>query len=225
MFAIDEAHCVSEWGHDFRPDYRLLRPLLDRFRDVPRLALTATADRRTRADILAQLGIPDDGLIIAGFDRPNIRYHVVPRDGIGAQLKTLLTDQPGPGIVYATSRDATEKTRRAARRAGRPARPITPGSRRGAAAQPVRLRRSEDMVIAATVAFGMGIDKPDVRFVAHAGTPKSIEAYYQETGRAGRDGDPAEAWLFWGADDFARARRRIETEVEPDAAAAASASG
>ena len=217
LFAIDEAHCVSEWGHDFRPDYRLLRPLLDQFRDVPRLALTATADRRTREDILAQLGIPEDGMIIAGFDRPNIRYHVVPRDGIGTQLKSLLAEHRGPGIIYATSRVATEKLAEQLGKSGRKTRAYHAGLD-GA----VRQRNqsafvaSEDMVIAATVAFGMGIDKPDVRFVAHAGAPKSIEAYYQETGRAGRDGDPAEAWLFWGADDFARARRRIETEVEPE---------
>ncbi len=215
LFAIDEAHCVSEWGHDFRPDYRLLRPLLDRFRNVPRLALTATADRRTCADILAQLGIPEDGLIIAGFDRPNIRYHVVPRDGLPGQLKALLNTHGGPGIIYATSRASTEKIAEQLGKGGRPARAYHAGLE-GA----VRQRNqsafvaSEDMVIAATIAFGMGIDKPDVRFVAHAGTPKSIEAFYQETGRAGRDGDPAEAWLFWGADDFARARRRIETEVE-----------
>ena len=216
LFAIDEAHCVSEWGHDFRPDYRLLLPLLDQHRDVPRLALTATADRRTRNDILVQLGIPEDGMIVAGFDRPNIRYHVRPRDGIGSQLKILLKDQPGPGIVYATSRNATEKL----------AEQLGSSSRRALAYHAgldgtVRQRNqaafvaSEDMVMAATVAFGMGIDKPDVRFVAHAGIPKSIEAYYQETGRAGRDGDPAEAWLYWGAEDFARARRRIETEIEP----------
>ena len=217
LFAIDEAHCVSEWGHDFRPDYRLLKPLLDQHRDVPRLALTATADRRTRADILVQLGIGEDGLIVAGFDRPNIRYHVRPRDGVASQLKTLLKDQPGPGIVYATSRNATEKLAEQLGSPGRRALAYHAGLE-GA----VRQRNqsafvaSEDMVIAATVAFGMGIDKPDVRFVSHAGIPKSIEAYYQETGRAGRDGDPAEAWLFWGADDFARARRRIETEVEAE---------
>ena len=217
LIAIDEAHCVSEWGHDFRPDYRQLRSLLDDNADVPRLALTATADARTRADILAQLGIPEDGLVIAGFDRPNIRYHVRPRDGLNAQLKALLAGQPGPGIVYATSRDKTETDRRAACR-DRPAGGCL--SRRSRSS--VRARNqaafveSEEMVIAATIAFGMGIDKPDVRFVAHAGIPKSIEAYYQETGRAGRDGDPAEAWLFWGAEDFARARTRIEQEVEPD---------
>ncbi|WP_309662764.1 DNA helicase RecQ [Sphingomonas sp.] len=217
LIAIDEAHCVSEWGHDFRPDYRLLRPLLDAHAGVPRLALTATADARTRADILTQLGIPEAGLILAGFDRPNIRYHVRPRDGIGAQLKQLLIDQPGPGIVYAQSRDKAERLAEQLAATGRPALPYHAGLE-----APVRARnqaafvRSEEMVMVATVAFGMGIDKPDVRFVAHAGIPKSIEAFYQETGRAGRDGDLAEAWLFWGAEDFARARQRIETEVEPD---------
>jgi ATP-dependent DNA helicase RecQ len=215
LIAIDEAHCVSEWGHDFRPDYRLLLPLLDAFRDVPRLALTATADRRTREDILVQLGIPSDGLIVAGFDRPNIRYHVRPRDGVAAQLKTLMADQPGPGIVYVPSRDKAERLAEQLSAGGRPVLPYHAGLE-----PPVRARnqaafvRSEDMVMVATIAFGMGIDKPDVRFVAHAGIPKSIEAYYQETGRAGRDGEPAEAWLFWGAEDFSRARRRIENEVE-----------
>ena len=217
VFAIDEAHCVSEWGHDFRPDYRLLKPLLDQHRDVPRLALTATADRRTRADILVQLGIPDSGLVVAGFDRPNIRYHVRPRDGVGTQLKTLLKGQSGAGIVYATSRNATEKLAVQLNSPGRRALPYHAGlDGRVRHRNQEAFVASEDMVIAATVAFGMGIDKPDVRFVAHAGVPKSIEAYYQETGRAGRDGDPAEAWLFWGAEDFARARRRIETEVESD---------
>jgi ATP-dependent DNA helicase RecQ len=215
LIAIDEAHCVSEWGHDFRPDYRALKPLLDDNADVPRLALTATADRRTRADILTQLGIPDDGLIVAGFDRPNIRYHVRPRDGISAQLKMLLAQQPGPGIVYASSRDKTERIAEQLAAAGRPAVAYHAGlDPQVRARNQAAFVESEEMVIAATVAFGMGIDKPDVRFVAHAGIPKSIEAYYQETGRAGRDGEPAEAWLFWGAEDFARARQRIETEVE-----------
>ena len=215
LIAIDEAHCVSEWGHDFRPDYRLLRPLLDSFAEVPRLALTATADRQTRADILVQLGIPNDGLILAGFDRPNIRYHIGARDGVGGQLKALLAEQPGPGIVYTTSRDSTEKLAAQIGTSGRKALPYHAGLEpRVRAANQAAFVRSEDMVMVATIAFGMGIDKPDVRFVAHAGLPKSIEAYYQETGRAGRDGDPAEAHLFWGAEDFARARRRIETEVE-----------
>jgi ATP-dependent DNA helicase RecQ len=214
LIAVDEAHCVSEWGHDFRPDYRLLRPLLESFPDVPRLALTATADRATRADILVQLGIPEEGLIVAGFDRPNIRYHVRPRDGAAGQLKALLAEQPGPGIVYVPSRDKAERLAETLGGAGRRVLPYHAGlDPKVRAGNQKAFVASEDMVMVATIAFGMGIDKPDVRFVAHAGLPKSIEAYYQETGRAGRDGDPAEAWLFWGADDFARARRRIETEV------------
>src|SRR6185369_7605332 len=198
LIAIDEAHCVSEWGHDFRPDYRKLKGLLDDRPAVPRLALTATADARTRADILGQLGIPADGLIVAGFDRPNIRYHVRHREQTGKQLRELLATQPGPAIVYTPSRDKAEK--------------VAEVRARNQAA----FVHSEDMVIAATVAFGMGIDKPDVRLVAHAAIPKSIEAYYQETGRAGRDGEPAEAWLFWAAQDFALARQRIEQEIEPE---------
>jgi ATP-dependent DNA helicase RecQ len=216
LIAIDEAHCVSEWGHDFRPDYRLLRPLLDEFANVPRLALTATADRQTRADILVQLGIPEEGLVLAGFDRPNIRYHIRPRDGVAKQLKALLGEQPGPGIVYVPSRDKAEKLAEQLSAPGRPALPYHAGlDPRVRARNQAAFVDSENMVVVATIAFGMGIDKPDVRFVAHAGLPKSIEAYYQETGRAGRDGDPAEAHLFWGAEDFARARQRISSEVEP----------
>ncbi|WP_267414274.1 DNA helicase RecQ [Sphingomonas sp. GC_Shp_1] len=216
LFAIDEAHCVSEWGHDFRPDYRLLAPLMDAFPDVPRLALTATADAHTRADILQQLGIPQDGLIVSGFDRPNIRYAITPKANTAKQIADVIAAQPGPGIVYAQTRAATEKLAEALGRTGRPTRAyhagLEPHIRQKNQADFVA---SEDMVICATVAFGMGIDKPDVRFVAHAGLPKSIEAYYQETGRAGRDGDPAVAHLFWGAEDFARARQRIG-EVEPE---------
>ncbi|MEJ7932726.1 DNA helicase RecQ [Sphingobium sp. AN558] len=215
LFAIDEAHCVSEWGHDFRPDYRLLRPLLDEFADVPRLALTATADAHTREDILVQLGIPRDGLIISGFDRPNIRYAVHPRDGLTAQLTDLLAINPGPGIVYAQTRAATEKLAETLGRHGRAVRAYHAGlDPKIRAANQAAFIASEDMVMAATVAFGMGIDKPDVRFVAHAGLPKSIEGYYQESGRAGRDGEPAVAHLFWGAEDFARARMRI-AELDP----------
>ncbi|MFL6786014.1 MAG: RecQ family ATP-dependent DNA helicase, partial [Sphingomicrobium sp.] len=221
LIAIDEAHCVSEWGHDFRPDYRQLKALLDDHAEVPRLALTATADERTRADILAQLGIREDGLVIAGFDRPNIRYNIRPRDGLTMQLKMLLAQQPGPGIVYAPSRDKAERIAKQIAADGRSAAAYHAGlDPQVRARNQAAFVGSEDMVIAATIAFGMGIDKPDVRFVAHASIPKSIEAYYQETGRAGRDGDPAEAWLFWGAEDFARARQRIEVEVEPDRRAA-----
>jgi len=211
LFAIDEAHCVSEWGHDFRPDYRLLRPLLDAFPAVPRLALTATADKHTREDILVQLGIPAEGLVLAGFDRPNIRYRVTPRISPAKQLTDFIVANPGPGIVYCPTRDGTE--RMAAKLAAATGRSVAAYH---AGLDPERRAKvqhdfvaSEDGIVTATVAFGMGIDKPDVRFVAHAGLPKSIESYYQETGRAGRDGDPAEALMLWGAEDFARARMRL----------------
>ena len=216
LFAIDEAHCVSEWGHDFRPDYRLLRPLLDSFPDVPRLALTATADAHTRADILEQLGIPAEGMIVAGFDRPNIRYTIQPKDNLTRQIADVVRDTRGPGIVYVQTRAATEKMAAALAATGRPTRAYHAGLDPAVRARNQRdFVASEDMVMCATVAFGMGIDKPDVRFVAHAGLPKSIEAYYQETGRAGRDGDPSVAHLFWGAEDFARARQRI-AEMESE---------
>jgi ATP-dependent DNA helicase RecQ len=212
LFAIDEAHCVSEWGHDFRPDYRQLRPLLDTFPAVPRLALTATADARTRADVRDQLGIPEEGVIVAGFDRPNIRYVIQPRQNAAKQVADLMRSEPGPGIVYAPTRAKVETlAEQLAERTGRPVLPyhagLDPQVRAGNQAAFVA---GEDTVIVATVAFGMGIDKPDVRFVAHAGIPKSIEAYYQETGRAGRDGDPAKAVMFWAAGDFAQARLRLE---------------
>ncbi|WP_395392126.1 DNA helicase RecQ [Novosphingobium sp. BL-8A] len=216
LFAIDEAHCVSEWGHDFRPDYRLLKPLLDAFPTVPRLALTATADHHTRSDILAQLGIPDEGLIVAGFDRPNIRYAIRPRETAMRQLKAVMDENPGPGIVYAPTRARVEQLAETlASATGRRVLPYHAGlDPEVRARNQAAFVASEDMVMVATVAFGMGIDKPDVRFVAHAGIPKSIEAYYQETGRAGRDGDPSVAVMFWGADDFARARQRL-SEVDP----------
>jgi ATP-dependent DNA helicase RecQ len=215
LFAIDEAHCVSEWGHDFRPDYRMLRPIMDDFPAIPRLALTATADGHTRGDILAQLGIPVGGMIVAGFDRPNIRYAISPKSGTTAQIADIVATTPGAGIVYVQSRAGVDRLAEQLAKTGRPVKPyhagLDPEIRKRNQADFVA---SEDMVMVATIAFGMGIDKPDVRFVAHAGLPKSIESYYQETGRAGRDGDPAVAHMFWGADDFSRARQWL-SEVEP----------
>ncbi len=214
LFAIDEAHCVSEWGHDFRPDYRLLRPLMDDFAAVPRLALTATADAHTRDDIAGQLGIPADGMIVSGFDRPNIRYAMTGgnKSGVAGLVRTL----SGAGIVYAQTRDRTEKIAAQIAATGRTARFYHAGMNpRARAKAQSEFVASEDMVMVATVAFGMGIDKPDVRFVVHAGLTKSIESYYQDSGRAGRDGDPAVAHMLWSPGDFTRARERL-AELPPE---------
>ena len=208
LIAIDEAHCVSQWGHDFRPEYRRLRPFCDALAGVPRIALTATADRETRADIAVQLGIASDRVTLSGFDRPNIRYQVAGRDNLKRQILDFLGNHAGQaGIIYAPTRAATENICAALVDKGVRARPyhagLDPVSR---ARHQAEFVAAEDMVMVATIAFGMGIDKPDVRFVLHAGLPRSIEAYYQETGRAGRDGDPAVAQLIWGGEDVARQR-------------------
>jgi len=213
LFAIDEAHCVSQWGHDFRPEYLQLCVLHERFPDVPRIALTATADPHTRAEIADRLALEDARLFISSFDRPNIRYTIVEKNDSREQLLRFIREQhPGEsGIVYCLSRRKVDETAAwlAAERV--PALPYHAGMDAAArAANQERFQREDGVVIVATIAFGMGIDKPDVRFVAHLDLPKSIEAYYQETGRAGRDGEPADAWMTYGLGDLVNLRRMIE---------------
>jgi ATP-dependent DNA helicase RecQ len=212
LFAIDEAHCVSQWGHDFRPEYRQLDVLHARWPQVPRIALTATADAPTRAEIVERLGLEDARQFVSSFDRPNIRYRVVQKNNARRQLLDFVQDHRGEaGIVYCLSRRKVEDTAAALCEAGLTALPYHAGLDAGVrAANQRRFLREDGVIMTATIAFGMGIDKPDVRFVAHLDLPKSIEGYYQETGRGGRDGDPAEAWLCYGLGDVVTLKQMIE---------------
>ncbi len=217
LFAIDEAHCVSQWGHDFRPEYLQLSALHERYPDIPRIALTATADEATRSEIVQRLGLGDARIFISSFDRPNIRYTVVEKDNPRRQLLGFLADRKGEaGIVYCLSRKKVEETAAWLNEQGYSALPYHAGMDAASRAENQRrFLREDGVVICATIAFGMGIDKPDVRFVAHLDLPKSIEAYYQETGRAGRDGEPSEAWMAYGLQDVVLQRSRIDESTAP----------
>ena len=213
LFAIDEAHCVSQWGHDFRPEYLELSALREHFPDIPCIALTATADEPTRREIVERLGLDHAPQFVSGFDRPNIRYAVVAKNRPRQQLLRFLEERHrgNAGIVYCLSRRRVEDTAEWLRGAGVDALPYHAGL--GADVRQRnqdRFQREDGVVIAATIAFGMGIDKPDVRFVAHLDLPKSIEAYYQETGRAGRDGEPADAWMVYGLQEVITLRQMVE---------------
>ena len=218
LFAIDEAHCVSQWGHDFRPEYIRLSILHERFPSVPRIALTATADQQTRAEIALRLQLEDARQFVSSFDRPNIRYQIVEKDNGRKQLLDFITAEHGSdsGIVYCLSRKKVEETAEFLNANGIRSLPYHAGMEHARrAANQARFLREENIVMVATIAFGMGIDKPDVRFVCHLDLPKSIEGYYQETGRAGRDGMPANAWMAYGLQDVVLQRRMID-ESEAD---------
>ena len=214
LFAIDEAHCVSQWGHDFRPEYRQLKVLAERFPGVPRIALTATADDRTRAEIVAELSLDAAEQFVASFDRPNIRYTIAEMGSMGAREKLwqfMTREHPSDaGIVYCLSRRAVDETAKWLTAKGRTALAYHAGLDAETRREVQRRFLEEDgLIVVATIAFGMGIDKPDVRFVAHLNLPKSIEAYYQETGRAGRDGEAADAWMAYGLQDIIQLRQWI----------------
>jgi ATP-dependent DNA helicase RecQ len=220
LFALDEAHCVSQWGHDFRPEYLQLSILHERFPGVPRIALTATADAQTRADIQQRLGLHDARVFISSFDRPNISYRIVPKREPRRQLLDFIrTNHPeDAGIVYCLSRAKVEDTAEwLAAQTGREVLPYHAGLEAGLReANQDRFIKGEGVIVVATVAFGMGIDKPNVRFVAHLDLPRSPEAYYQETGRAGRDGLPANAWLAYGVQDVVAMRQMLEGSEAPE---------
>ncbi|MDR2637894.1 MAG: DNA helicase RecQ [Zoogloeaceae bacterium] len=219
LFAIDEAHCVSQWGHDFRPEYLQLSALHERHPRVPRVALTATADDATRKEMVERLGLTQARIFISSFDRPNIRYTVVEKNHPKRQLLEFLSEHRNEaGIVYCISRKKVDELAAWLSAQGHPALPYHAGMETEERARNQRrFLREDGLVMVATIAFGMGIDKPDVRFVAHLDLPKSLEAYYQETGRAGRDGEPAEAWMTYGLQDVALQRARIEESTADEA--------
>ncbi|AMK77878.1 MULTISPECIES: DNA helicase RecQ [Methylomonas] len=220
LFAIDEAHCVSQWGHDFRADYLLLSVLHEQFPKVPRIALTATADERTRQEIITRLALEQAQVFVSGFDRPNIRYRIIQKDNARQQLLNFIrTEHPGDtGIVYCLSRKKVEETAEWLNDKGLKALPYHAGmEHRERQKNQHQFLMEDGLIIVATIAFGMGIDKPNVRFVAHLDLPKSVEAYYQETGRAGRDGLPANAWMAYGLQDVLTLRQMLSTSNADEA--------